>query len=63
MAKYCKYCGSLLDDASGKCPICDKTEVAKKAAEVKDASSHVQEEQKQLSKKEMKAEKKRLKKQ
>lgn len=30
MAKFCKKCGSLLDEASGKCPNCDKVIDVKK---------------------------------
>lgn len=58
MAKFCKKCGSKLDEVSGKCPNCDKV-----AEEKNTSSDNVPEQQKQLSKKEMKAEKKKLKKQ
>lgn len=58
MAKFCKKCGSKLDEASGKCPNCDKV-----ADEQNTSSNNVPEQQKQLSKKKLKAEKKRLKKQ
>ena len=58
MAKFCKKCGSKLDEASGKCPNCDKV-----AYEQNTSSNNVPEQQKQLSKKELKAEKKKLKKQ
>lgn len=58
MAKFCKKCGSKLDEVSGKCPNCDKV-----AEEKNTSSDNVPEQQKQLSKKEMKAEKKKSKKQ
>lgn len=56
MAKFCGKCGTLLDEASGKCPNCDKA-----AKENNTTSYNVPEQQKQLSKNEMKAEKKKLK--
>lgn len=64
MAKFCKKCGSLLDEVSGECPNCDKIADVQSTEDAQNTSGnneYVQ--QKQLSKKEMKAEKKKLKKQ
>lgn len=64
MAKFCKKCGSLLDEASGKCPNCDKVaDVQSKKDAQNTSSNNAPNQKKQPSKKEIKAEKKRLKKQ
>lgn len=58
MAKFCKRCGSKLDEANGKCPKCDKVADEKNTPENNEPAQ-----QRRISKKELKDEKKKLKKQ
>ena len=47
MAKFCKYCGSLLDETSGKCPNCDKAEITNVNDEIKDSKNNISGQEKQ----------------
>lgn len=47
MAKFCKYCGSLLDEASGKCPNCDKAEITNINDEIQASTNNVSRQKKQ----------------
>lgn len=63
MAKFCGKCGAKLNEETGKCPNCDKTEVVKNKEDIQNTTNNLPGEQKQHSKKKMKAEKKELKRQ
>lgn len=47
MARFCKHCGSLLDEASGKCPNCDKAEITNVNNEIKDSINDISRQKKQ----------------
>lgn len=47
MAKFCKYCGSLLDEASGNCQNCNKAEIINVNDEIKDSTNNISGQKKQ----------------